>query len=748
VSRSEGSVHHSWFILTRRALATGVALLFVFATAAVGAGSTAVAAPTPDPNYPIEFFKPGERLQLPLLMARYRHTILTEQDKTDHPDDYVGWGRNYADGFWQTQVAGHTIDWYLTAPVVSKWEANTKIAPVDLWQFDENTGMWRLVDTSGNQLLGPDGKPVAWDKSSQPTLRLDVSAEPDLAADLAAARAHAEVLMRFIMTRKLAPSLGADIPGTVIEVGSEMMFCSGPPNCVNNLQRKFFPNPNFRRGVILTNLPSKATLNKLAYPTGPYKNKVSKEQKEKARQDLKDKQYSDAVVESEVREWVAKGIPVGTNTSAVMGGSNFGAGTGNSAAQGPAAKVSAQGSDPGGIDFTSLQLRYVSEKPGGTFQYAYSASPAGPGSSPNAAQAQLAMAQMADAFYVWLNLPTSTFWVNLNPSEPDRIIDAKLATTDVGRILLNADLRMKQMAAQLTNPDTATGLQFWGTPNPDNLTECTVTRQWIVPKPATVHEGNGGLYIIDAPLQVKAEATMFNGTQGDPSCPSPSARMEQVFEQLILPKVEDTVNHAPEFAELRRVYLARVAAEWYRQRHAGTLTSMIDSGNVRQWPALQSWSPTDVFNAYVKSYKNHEYNVTKTVDRGNYRYTFTYSDGGVDFGDVPMSKVPDQQFSQQYADLSKAVDQSFQAQASDGHSQVWLGGTTALKPAPLNYLVGEDASGDGGPPPDWALSPAPTGGGSVVVWIVLAILLFITVAAALVTVVMVSSSRRRLRQNR
>src|SRR5438270_10839837 len=97
--------------------------------------------------------------------------------------------------------------------------------------------------------------------------------------------------------------------------------------------------------------------------------------------------------------------------------------------------------------------------------------------------------------------------------------------------------------------------------------------------------------------------------------------------------------------------------------------------------------------------------------------------------------------------MPKAVDKSFRAQASDGHSQVWLGGTTALKPAPLNYLVGEDAAGDGGPPPDWALSPAPRGG-SVVAWIVPAILLFITAAAALVTVLMVRSSRRRVRQTR
>lgn len=727
------------FLLVRRGIAIAVAVLVGLAGTGAVPVPAAFAAPNPNPNYPITQFKPGERLQLPLWMSRYRHTVLTANDP--NPDNQIGYGRNLADAHWQTQDAGHTIDWYLTAPSVSPFPGNTKIALIDIYQFDESTGLWRLVDPSGNQLLDANGKPVAWDTSSQPSLALDVSKEAALQDDLAAGRVHSEPLIRFVMTEKLAPALGgSNLPAAVDEVGSEKMFCSGPPDCVNALKRSWFPN--VKRGVILTALPSKATLNRTAYPTGPNRNRVSAAAKQAARQALKDKQYSDAVVQSATEGWVGKGHPTGANAPAVLGGADFGTDAGNAAGQGPAASLGVQGADPGGIDFTSLQLRYVSEDPHGTFRYAYTASPAGPGSAQDAAQGRLAAAQMADAFYVWLNLPTSTFWVNLNPSEPDRIIDAKLARTDVGRILLEADLRMKRLASQLTNPDTATGLQFWGPPNPDAGQECTVTRQWIVPKPASVYEADGGMYILDAPLQVKAEAEMFSGTQGDPSCPSPSARMEQVFEQVILPKVEDAVNHAPDFAELRRVYLARVAAEWYRQRHTGALTSMIDSGNVQQWPALQSWSSRQVFDAYVKSYRDHEYNVTKTLDRGNYRYTFTYSDGGVDFGDVSLSKVSSGQFQQQYPDVSKAVGQSFQARTTDGHSQVWLGGTATVKPQTLDYTTGEDDYGDSGPPPASALSSTRSSG-SVVVWIVLAVLLLAVVAAIVVLIVVVRSSRRR-----
>lgn len=734
MSHSARRVRFTQLRILQRGLAVTVTVLVGLVAPGVASIPAAVGAPSPNPNYPIELFKPGERLQLPLWMYRYRHTILTKDD--NNKDNTTGYGRNIADAWWQTTSDGHVIDWYLTAPSVSNRLGLSKVALVDIFQFDEGTGLWRLVDRSGNQLLGPDGKPVAWDKSSQPSLVLEVDKEDALKADLAGGRTHSEPLLRYVMTAKMDPKLGgADLPSAVIEVGSERMFCSGPPDCVNNLKRMLFPN--VQRGVILTPLPSRSTLNAIAYPSKKNKDKVSNEEKEEAQRKLSAKQYSDAVIESSVQGWVSKGHPNGANTPAVMGGTDFG----NSAAQGPAARVGTQGADPGGIDFTSLQLRYVSEDPGGTFRYAYSASPAGPGRPQDPAAGQLAMAQMAEAFYVWLNLPTSTFWVNLNPSEPDRIIDAKLATTDVGRILLQADLQMKKLAASLTNPNTDTGLQFWGPPNPDVGKQCTITRQWIVPKPASVHEANGGLYILDAPLQVKAEAEKFSGTQGDPSCPTPDARMEQVFERVILPKVEDAVNHAPEFTELRRVYLARVAAEWYRQRHTGALTSMIDSGDVHQWPPLQTWAPKQVFNAYVTSYRNHEYNVTKTLDRGDYRYTFTYSDGGVDFGDLPLSKVSNDQFQRQYPDVSKAVDQSLQAPAPDGHQRVWLGGTAKVKPQPLDYTAGRDDTDDDGVLPGWALSPGPSSG-STTVWMVLAVVLAV-VTAVVVSVIIVRTARRR-----
>lgn len=261
-----------------------------------------------------------------------------------------------------------------------------------------------------------------------------------------------------------------------------------------------------------------------------------------------------------------------------------------------------------------------------------------------------------------------------------------------------------------------------------------------MPKPASVYEDNGGLYIVDAPLEVRSEAQVSNGKVGDPACPVPSARMDKVYRKLILPKVEAAVNTSPQFADLRKVYLARVAAEWYRQRRTGALAPMIDSGDVSRWPATRPWTPRQTFDAYVKSYRKGEYKVTKNVVSGRYRYTFTYVDGGVDFADVPFAKLPQPAFQQRYADVSTAVGQSFRTAAPDQHGDVWLGATTQVSPRALDFDAGDDGLPNDAPPPTAERDPlGPIG---LVVGGIALILGALFVAAALVVVVIVVARRR------
>ncbi len=60
---------------------------------------------------------------------------------------------------------------------------------------------------------------------------------------------------------------------------------------------------------------------------------------------------------------------------------------------------------------------------------------------------------LSETFFVWLSHPSESFWVNLNPTESDRVVERNIGHTEVGRIMLEADLSLKKTAARLLHPD-------------------------------------------------------------------------------------------------------------------------------------------------------------------------------------------------------------------------------------------------------------------------------------------------------
>ncbi|MBZ4321290.1 hypothetical protein [Streptomyces huiliensis] len=322
--------------------------------------------------------------------------------------------------------------------------------------------------------------------------------------------------------------------------------------------------------------------------------------------------------------------------------------------------------NPGGIDFSSLNLRYLSDtgsaKTG--LRYSMGASPVRRTGENRRADGVKAVKEASDAFFVWLALRPSAFWVNLNPTEPDRIVDPAFGRTDAGRVLLQADLRMKKTIAQLIHPDGKLGEEYHsrlrGT--------CMSMRTWIVPGEAKVRATPDELYIMDAPLSVKMETQYLKGRGAGEaaSCAQQEKSVEQhnesVFRSMILPRVEEAVNTAPEYAELRRVYLSRVAAEWYRdgsRRENATYAKLIDQGDVSRWTAKSDWKPRDTFDAYVDSYTKVEFKVTRRTTEGDAIYEKTYVFGGVDLTNVPFRKVDAGRFKGEWPDASATVDRSW-----------------------------------------------------------------------------------------
>lgn len=349
-------------------------------------------------------------------------------------------------------------------------------------------------------------------------------------------------------------------------------------------------------------------------------------------------------------------------------------------AGGLAQGLAAGARDAGGIDFTRLELRYLADPgPGHNLRYSFRAPVTSSGKG--GALTGLADARMAsDSFFTWLQLKPSTFWVNLNPDEPDRIIDSRLGRTDTGRVLLDADLMLKKTTGKLIHPDTKLGAKYWRSLSG----ECTSFRTWIVPEPATVHTRGDELHILKAPLDVQME-TQYREQRGDSgaaSCPQQSARVqehnESVFRRLILPRVVEAVNSAPEYADLRRVYLSRVAAEWYRElslRKSTTYGKMIDAGDIDAYATREKWKPRDTFDAYVRSYTKHEFEVTHRTRKDDRVYTRTYIYGGVDFTDVRFNSPHGERMKAAWPALARNVGQSLEEPARDrANGQIWFGG--------------------------------------------------------------------------
>lgn len=435
---------------------------------------------------------------------------------------------------------------------------------------------------------------------------------------------------------------------------------------------------------------------------------------------------------------------------------------GGAAVPGPATEILAgAASAPGGIDLSSLELRYVAEPGDQGFEYAFNASE---GRGGNAAAGLDVAEQQSDAFFVWLSLPPSDFWVNLNPNEPDRIVDRELGSTNAGRVLLEADLQLKQSVGELIHPDTDLGTRFWNeldANSGDSEEYCLSFRQWIVPKPATVYEDDGGVYILDAPLEVKLE-TEYLESQGVESplnsCPGQSPAVEEAneatYRSLILPRIQEAVNHGPLYADLRRVYLSRVAAEWYRQRSLDQSTvygDLINSGDVTPWTSRGNWRPRQTFDAYVDSYSEGEFDVTRETRQGNLIVTNTYFYGGVDFANVEFDGVRSERFEREWPELSQAVEGSFAEPTNARGGELWLGSASAA-PRPAVGPADEELSLDdlgaearGEEPSEQAAPAAPTdeSGSGGFGDLTLPLLVVAEVVSALLLILLLVSRRRR-----
>jgi hypothetical protein len=162
------------------------------------------------------------------------------------------------------------------------------------------------------------------------------------------------------------------------------------------------------------------------------------------------------------------------------------------------------------------------------------------------------------------------------------------------------------------------------------------------------------------------------------------AHNESLERDLIRPQIERAVNELPEFAELRQVHLSRVAAEWYRKRsQAGStpVDGLIDGGDVSPWVSRVAWSPREIFDRYVESFRNFEFDVVREKRDGDMTGQARYAVGGVDWSQVVFHELDQSQIEERRPGLRSTVAASFEQPTIDPRGQVWLGSASQLPAA-------------------------------------------------------------------
>ena len=260
-------------------------------------------------------------------------------------------------------------------------------------------------------------------------------------------------------------------------------------------------------------------------------------------------------------------------------------------------------------------------------------------------------------FFIGLALPNSSFWVNLRPDAEDKIIDEYLSKTDVGRIMLAADLQLKKDTAQMTSPATPEGREYWDKLYKkasdlygyDNVTIPTLTRPWIVPDEIIIREttsSSPSAYIYKATLKVMLEqdylqnSTTYNFQ--DTRSKALNEYSSQLIRELIIPKLTKAVNSSKRYAPLRQAYYSLILAQWFKARFkqpsslrttvgGEAISARINSRNLTNLISKEAWSKTTYFQAYQKSFKDGEYNIQEPVYTPTGQTIRSYFSGGENF---------------------------------------------------------------------------------------------------------------------
>lgn len=238
--------------------------------------------------------------------------------------------------------------------------------------------------------------------------------------------------------------------------------------------------------------------------------------------------------------------------------------------------------------------------------------------------------ELINYFFLGITLPSDDFWVNLNSVRQNEITNSRLALTDVGKILLQADLRLKKDACRFTDPRHSLGKEYWDKLQ-TRLSEQDLinpqlpigNRFWIIPAEAVVEENKNKVTIVKSKLKVCLEQECLSLQNNTFSLLSSQSHQEkqaqdiadQTMKEVILPTLEYEVNYGKAYAPLRQVYNSLILAEYFKQKYwgrEGLYPHLVNQSYINGLESKEPWSKDNIFNAYVRSCKEGEYRFSQT----------------------------------------------------------------------------------------------------------------------------------------
>jgi len=255
--------------------------------------------------------------------------------------------------------------------------------------------------------------------------------------------------------------------------------------------------------------------------------------------------------------------------------------------------------------------------------------------------------RLVNYFLASMTVPRDDLWVNLSPTEHDRIIPDELAKTELGRDLLAQDYILKQLAASLMHPDQEPGRQLWERIHTiareqygvTDIPTDTFNKVWIMPESASVYEYNNTVYITDTHLKVMLDSD-YQRAQApqDPGALENSQteeRVKQIIREVILPQIESEVNHGKNFAPVRQIYHSLILAKWYKETVHNSVMSQvyIDQNKTAGIETGDPGMKQRIYERYMEAYKKGAFNIIKEEydDLSQTVIPRQYFSGGVEY---------------------------------------------------------------------------------------------------------------------